>query len=309
MNPLRYFLNEWLLLGALLAAVPVILHFFHRSRYRVEPWGAMMFLRQSLEMRARKIRFQHLLLLALRALFFVLLALALARPVLNPERAAQKQELNEAGERQSPPTTHVLVLDASYSLQQGGDRTNLFNRVQRSALRLVQRMNEHDNMLIVRAGQRPRALINTPSSDRALLRRKLQEMEPGHERADLLLACRKAMLLLRDARKVKQRIYILTDRQAASWQGAQDHVWDELERHCNLLKIEPQIYVWTHQPDRPPHNTLIRRIYSSSPIIDVFRINEFVVEIENHGAATGARVDFYAGGELVGEREIGRAHV
>src|SRR5947207_1697576 len=34
----------WLLLGGLAAGIPVALHFFFRSRYRVVPWAAMEYL-------------------------------------------------------------------------------------------------------------------------------------------------------------------------------------------------------------------------------------------------------------------------
>ena len=49
MNFLRYFLNEILMFGAILALLPVIIHFLHRTRYQVEAWGAMMFLQESLK--------------------------------------------------------------------------------------------------------------------------------------------------------------------------------------------------------------------------------------------------------------------
>src|ERR1700676_2261965 len=76
------FLAPFLLWGTLAAGIPVALHLFFRSRYRTVPWAAMKFLLTSVEQTSRRLRFQELLLLMLRVLLLVVLAMALARPVL-----------------------------------------------------------------------------------------------------------------------------------------------------------------------------------------------------------------------------------
>src|SRR5260370_38467496 len=69
-----------LALGA--AAIPVALHFFFRSRYRVVPWAAMEFLLNSIQTTSRRLKFQELLLLLLRLDLPLLLAVALPPPFL-----------------------------------------------------------------------------------------------------------------------------------------------------------------------------------------------------------------------------------
>src|SRR5262249_2067147 len=61
------------------ASIPIILHFFYRSRFRDVPWAAMKFLRTAMEQTAQRIKFQELLLLILRVCLLLLLALALSR--------------------------------------------------------------------------------------------------------------------------------------------------------------------------------------------------------------------------------------
>src|SRR5438105_15663081 len=80
------FLAPFLLWGTLAAGIPVALHLFFRSRYRTVPWAAMKFLLTSVEQTSRRLRFQELLLLMLRILLLVVLAMALARPVLSSFR-------------------------------------------------------------------------------------------------------------------------------------------------------------------------------------------------------------------------------
>jgi len=77
-------LKPILLLGAALAVVPLIIHFLNKTRYRVEPFGGMMFLRSAMRVRAQTLKLRQLLLLLLRCALFALLALSLARPVQRP---------------------------------------------------------------------------------------------------------------------------------------------------------------------------------------------------------------------------------
>src|SRR2546423_1551759 len=77
------FLAPFMLWGGLAAGIPIALHFFYRSRYRNVPWAAMKFLLASIEQTSRRLRFQELLLLALRVAMLLLLALTLARPTFS----------------------------------------------------------------------------------------------------------------------------------------------------------------------------------------------------------------------------------
>ena len=63
------FLNPWMLLGTLLVGIPIVIHILNRSRYRVEPWGAMMFLQKAMQIRSQRIKVEQILLLVLRCLF------------------------------------------------------------------------------------------------------------------------------------------------------------------------------------------------------------------------------------------------
>ena len=103
------FLNILLLGGMAAAAIPVLLHFFNRSRPRVVPWGAMHLLDAAFQAHTRRLKFEQLLLLLVRCLIPVLLALCMARPVLTGMRAL----LGGA------KTSLVILLDNSYSMSAG----------------------------------------------------------------------------------------------------------------------------------------------------------------------------------------------
>src|SRR5438132_10434878 len=60
------------------ALVPILIHLINRSRYRVVPWAAMLFLRAAHHQNVRRMQLQQLVLLAVRATIVVLLVLAMA---------------------------------------------------------------------------------------------------------------------------------------------------------------------------------------------------------------------------------------
>src|SRR4029077_4842505 len=100
------FLSPIMLWGALAAGIPIALHFFYRSRYRVVPWAAMKFLLTSIEQTSRRLRFQELLLLLARVAVLVILALALARPTTSVSHGSGQGDAVDA----------VLVIDTSFSM-------------------------------------------------------------------------------------------------------------------------------------------------------------------------------------------------
>ncbi len=76
------FVNPFLLAGAALAAIPIVLHLVMRQRPRRFQFPALRFVQPRHEANRRRMRLRHLLLLALRVGVILLLALALARPTL-----------------------------------------------------------------------------------------------------------------------------------------------------------------------------------------------------------------------------------
>jgi hypothetical protein len=78
------FLNVLFLLGLAGVTVPLVIHLLNRVRARPVEWGAMRFLRQSLNVRRRRMLLEEALVLAVRCLIVAFLTLALARPFVRP---------------------------------------------------------------------------------------------------------------------------------------------------------------------------------------------------------------------------------
>ena len=78
------FVNVWMLLGLIAVAVPVVIHLLNRKSGKTVEWGAWRFLLNSMMQRRRKVLLEEMLLMACRCLVVALLALALARPFIQP---------------------------------------------------------------------------------------------------------------------------------------------------------------------------------------------------------------------------------
>jgi hypothetical protein len=78
------FLNVLFMAGLAAVAIPLVIHLLNRVRARPVEWGAMRFLRQSLNVRRRRVQLEEALVLLVRCLAVALIALALARPFIRP---------------------------------------------------------------------------------------------------------------------------------------------------------------------------------------------------------------------------------
>ena len=76
------FLNISLALGAAAVLVPLIIHLFNRSRFKVVNWGAMHLLESVIRVNRKQVQLEQLILLLIRCAIPILLALCLARMVV-----------------------------------------------------------------------------------------------------------------------------------------------------------------------------------------------------------------------------------
>jgi len=121
------FLNAALLGGLLAVSIPVVIHLFHKSKFRVVPWGAMHLLEAVLRKNTRRLKLEQLLLLLLRCSIPVALALLMARPVLR----GLESLIGDA------KTSTVVVLDNSYSMEAGGLNRSNYLQAREAAARFA----------------------------------------------------------------------------------------------------------------------------------------------------------------------------
>jgi hypothetical protein len=206
------FLNPALLAGAALLAVPLVIHLLNRQRHKKRPWAAMEFLLRAYQKQRNRLRNENLLLLLLRCLVPVVLALAVARPMLQQGSAL----LTGGG-----TIHHVLVLDGSYSmgLQQDG-APSPFERARTLAGRLLdgfeQDQDRNDKVTLVQAGVRPRFLVRGDLDLAAARNQWFLLQKPEDAAGDLGDALRQVADAIEEGGDADVQVYVFSDLQARS---------------------------------------------------------------------------------------------
>jgi hypothetical protein len=138
------FLSPLLIWGALLGAIPIIIHLLNRRRFRVVEWAPMRHLKLTIRRNRRRIQIEELLLLLVRIALPVLLFLLLARPVLNPTGL---EKWLVGGGRSS----QIVLVDDSLSMGYVAGGPPAFHRAREVAGAVLGAANPQDRCTLVAA--------------------------------------------------------------------------------------------------------------------------------------------------------------
>ena len=200
------FAHPWMLLGALAALIPLLVHLFDRRRPRPHPFGPLAFVLRSQKRTASRLKLKRLLLYALRTLILLALPIALARPELRRDVAA--------AEVVKGPAATAIVLDASLSMR-WSDGTPLFERARdeaRDALADL-RPEEPATVLVCTGSPLPPA---APGFDRSKLRQVIDEAQATYAGADLSRCLDLAARALEESPMAGKRLVVVSDLTAGS---------------------------------------------------------------------------------------------
>jgi len=203
------FAHPALLAGALLFAVPLIIHLLNRQRHKKRPWAAMEFLLRAYQKQRNRLRNENLLLLLLRCLVPIVLALAIARPMLQSAAA-----LFSGG----GVVHHVMVLDGSYSMGLRPDNgPSPFDEARRMVGKLLdgfeQNTDRNDKVTLVFAGVRTRFVVRGDLDLAAARAGWLQLGKPEDAASDLDEALAQVADALEEANDAAAQVYVFTDLQ------------------------------------------------------------------------------------------------
>jgi len=223
--PVAIFGITWpmVLWGLALGSIPIIIHLLHRRKYRETTWAAMRFLLEAARKHSRRIRIEQLILLAVRVLILLFLVAGLqgVYAIVTTEKPTS-----------TGPTHHILVLDASMSMQfRPAGRSSLFDRAKTTALQIVDSASSGDafNLALI-TGSSDRAVVRTAVRSRRSFRDVIRQ-EPGEaegEEADSLRPTEEPGRLLETLKDVEQivlkrgeipakTVYVISDFQKLTW--------------------------------------------------------------------------------------------
>jgi Mg-chelatase subunit ChlD len=200
------FLNPLFLIGAVAAAIPVLVHLVRRTRARRVEFASLMFLRRIEQKTIRKRKLRNLLLLAMRCAALLLLALAFARPYFTFQKPVSAS---------SSQTNSVILIDASYSMRYGG----AFDRAKQTARNIVDEAGADGQVAVALFSQTTDVLMPL-KADPAQATASVNQAEPGLGATDYLQAIQAADSILKDAGAGGRRIHLISDFQDAGWNRA-----------------------------------------------------------------------------------------
>ncbi|MCH2062451.1 MAG: BatA domain-containing protein [Roseibacillus sp.] len=195
------FLNQALLWGIAAVSLPIIIHLLNRRRFRRVPWAAMRFLKVSVEQNQRRMRLEDWILLFLRCALVALLALLMARPMMEGLSGVPGSKVAAA-----------IVLDNSASMgSREGEGTRL--TLAREAAHAILDRLPGSSPVVVSGAFRP----NEASNDHVLISSRIDEVPQTDRHADLLRALEEASRSLEGQAAVEKELYLITDGHAEEW--------------------------------------------------------------------------------------------
>lgn len=249
------FLYPAMLIGLVGMAIPIVIHLLNRRRRDVVDWGAMQFLELGRRARRHRIELTEALLMAVRMLLLALVAIALARPFLNPPARAVDSDAGAGGGGGSGERRDlVLILDDSASMNRRGDGDMTpRERAVEQASKLLRDLPGGSVIHVLLARDRPRPLLDGPSRDPGQVSAALAASTPGRGSGDLPAALNEAIRLLDAAENPNpaRTVLILTDGQRFAWRPGETARW-------NLLRE-----IWGRSTTRPDLRALI---FPSGPV-------------------------------------------
>ncbi len=202
------FLNSALLPGlVLLAGLPLLIHVLNLRFPRLFEFSSVKHIRETIAQRSRIFRWRHLLLLALRTLFVLLLLLAFLKPLLPRFGSAADKQAGRAV---------LLIIDHSLSMEHKGGGVGSRQRAETEADKILATLGADDTVNVIAAGQTPKSCFFEFSRSHADAKRFVAEMKAGFTRADFSQANALAARLLAQSTG-RPEIYYLSDFQRRNW--------------------------------------------------------------------------------------------
>ena len=198
------FLAPALLGGMALVALPVVLHLVMRREPKKVEFPALRFVRVRQSTNQHRLQLRHWLLLALRALFILLLALALARPVL---RGSGLLGSGQAG------LATALVFDTSPRMDYQQNKVTRLEEAKELATWLLEQLPADTEVALIESGRSRRARL--ASRDAALVR--ADRLRTTAAAAPLAEAIVEAVKLVNERPDHRREVYAFTDLAQAAW--------------------------------------------------------------------------------------------
>ena len=268
------FLNAALVAGAAALAIPILIHLFHKSRFKVVKWGAMHLLEMVIRTNQRRVQMEQWILLAIRCAIPVLLALAMARPIWK----GASRLLGDAR------TSTVVLLDNSYSMEASRSGTVNFALAKDNVQQLIAGMRSKSEVHVVLMGQGGRGLLDSPTYDLSRVTQVLGKTTAGFGSARIPQALDFAAGALDTMHEPVRQVVMLTDFQRVSFDPAEDKLIAAALDRMGKQALPPSVTFWDVGQE-VKENIAIESLDFSRLMVGVGQKIQIRANLRNFGAA------------------------
>ena len=269
------FLNAGLIAGMAAISIPIIIHLFHRSKFKIVPWGAMHLLEAVLRKNTKRLKLEQLILLLIRCSIPVALALAMARPVLTglaPLLSDKKMST-------------ILIIDNSYSMEAGGPAASNFQKAREAAREIVDNLVPGSDVAIVQMAGGASSLLDDPTFDLDRVRGELGRMRAGYGAATVPEAFQVARAVQPRLNHLNREVIVLTDFQKVTWSEQGGLPASERSRIAGQMaegKTPPRL-TFFHVGTEITDNVSVDSIDTNRQILGVGQQLRVRATLQNHG--------------------------
>ncbi len=268
------FLNIGLLGGAAALSIPIIIHLFHKSRFKVVKWGAMHLLELVLRTNQRRVKIEQWILLAIRCIIPALLALAMARPLWQGSGSL----LGDS------KTSTVVLLDNSYSMDASHAGTTTFTKAKDEAQRLIANLQKNSEVQVIMMGQGGQGLLDSPTYDISRMTQVLGKTSAGSGTARVPAALDFAATTMEKMHEQARQVVMLTDFQRTSFEATEDKLLAASIARMKSQAAAPAITFWDVGQD-VKENIAIESLDFSRLMIGVGQKIQIRANLRNFGDA------------------------
>lgn len=271
---------EIALLAAGAVTLPVIIHLLLRQRPRPFVFPALALLRKRQVRTTRRLRLQHLILLALRAGLILMLGLALARPSLRSSLFSIDQKA---------PTDAIIVVDTSLSMTYKEKGKTRLEDATAQARVVIDQLPESSRVGVIDASAPTTAVPLEPVAAIA----RLGALTPQVAARPLNEAVSLAFRTLAKSTYDRREVYILTDFAAHAWDLAEG---GRLAEQAGLADAEIFIYVLNVGATNPENISLAEPALSAQ-VVAKNSETRLIVNVRNTGPDADRAIELSLDGQ------------
>ena len=236
------FLQPWMLLGMLAAAVPIVIHMINRRKAQRVDFPMLDFVQRSQKKVARRLHLKRWLLLLARVAILMLIPLAMAQPyaLCGGSGGVQSDRM---------PAAVVVIIDGSSSMSFSEDGRSLLDRARDEARKTLRALRPWDQARVLVAQDEPLWLTDRWGVDASASIRALDDYEFAGGSASLPKALLEARTELFASTQPARRVVLITDNAHQAWM-------DEALRP-ELLEGMGELVVLPLRPEDPSRQGVI----------------------------------------------------